>query len=374
MSQAQLSTYFAETFGRNPRVTCVSPGRVNLIGEHTDYNQGWVLPVALSRHVRVAASARADGVICVVSRQYPFGSMEARVSNLAPGTVGGWSAYVLGAAWALREFGAPLSGADLLVDSDIPVGAGLSSSAALECATVGALATLSGMRLADVERAQVAQRAENDFVGVPCGIMDQMASVFGRPGHALLVDTRTLAIEHLSFLPEAENLTLLIVDTMVRHSLSASTGYAARRRECAAAASYLRVQSLRDVDDLARVDEIPDATLRRRAAHVLSENHRVWRVAGQLREGHLRAIGPELTASHVSLRDDFDVSSQELDVAVDAMLGAGAIGARMTGGGFGGCAIALVECTQLAAVCDAVQEAFAACGFKAPEFLSATSA
>jgi galactokinase len=365
-----LSTHFTETFSRNPQVICASPGRVNLIGEHTDYNEGWVLPLALSRHVRIAASARADGVVCVASRQFSYGSMEARISSLVPGRVRGWSAYVLGAAWALRQFGVPLSGADLLVDSDIPVGAGLSSSAALECAAVQALASLAAVDLDGVERVQLARHAENDFVGVPCGIMDQMASVFGRPGHALLVDTRTLTTEHLPFLPEAENLSLLIVDTMVRHSLSASNGYAERRRECAAAARQLGLRSLRDVDELGRIEDIRDATLRRRAAHVLLENRRVWTVAGLLRAGQVRAIGPHLTASHASLRDDFGVSSQELDVAVDAMLGAGALGARMTGGGFGGSAIGLVECTQLPDVCDAVRRAFVVGGFKPPEFLT----
>ena len=362
---------FHERYGRAETVRWRAPGRVNLIGEHTDYNDGFVLPLALSLDTTVAAAARDDRRLVVTSLQVPGEDVDLDLEDLAPGVVSGWASYVAGTAWALGEAGIDLPGADLLVDGDLPRGAGLSSSASLECATAGALLELSGSTLPDAQVALLAQHAENDFVGMPCGVMDQFAATHARAGHLLLLDTRSLAVRHIPFDLVRDGLALLVVDTRAPHRL-VDGEYAARRAACERAAALLGVPALRDVTDLDdALAALNDDELRRRVRHVVTENERVLAVVSMLESGDVRGIGPHLTASHVSLRDDFEVSCPELDLVVEASLAAGALGARMTGGGFGGSAIALVEAGDAARVSAAILEAFTSAGFATPTFVDA---
>jgi galactokinase len=291
------------------------------------------------------------------------------VAELGPGTSSGWSAYVEGMAWALRELGVPVPGADLAVHADLPAGAGLSSSAALEAAVALGLTDLAGSTVDRVALALAAQRAENEVVGMPCGIMDQMAVLLGRAGHALFLDTRTRGTDLVPFDPAAAGLTLLVVDTRVKHALVGSP-YAERRRACERAAAALGVPALRDatVDDLeAALDagDLDEVTFRR-ARHVVTENDRVLEVVDLLRRGELTAIGPALAGSHRSLRDDYEVSCAELNLAVEAAVTGGAVAARMTGGGFGGSALALAPVEAVEQVSQAVTDAFATAGFGPP--------
>ena len=362
--------WFGDWFGGRPEQTWVAPGRANLIGEHTDYNQGLVLPFALDLGVTVAASRRGDGMLAIRSRQAPGAPADLPLAALAPGAVTGWAAYPAGVAWVLREDGHPLAGgASLAVDSDLPQGAGLSSSAALECAAALALDGLHGLDLPRPELATLAQRAENDFVGVPSGIMDQSASLLSRAGHALLLDCRTGVTADVPLDPAAAGLALLIVDTGARHALGDGR-YAQRRRECERAAALLGVGSLRDVTSPAEAGRLADPVLRRRARHVVTENGRVNQAVALLADGDLAGVGALLYASHASLRDDFEVSWPEADVAVDAAMAAGALGARMMGGGFGGSALALVPAGQRA-VSAAITAEFARRGWPPPAFLPA---
>ncbi|WP_370462433.1 galactokinase [Nocardiopsis sp. FR6] len=365
-----LGDAFRAAFGAGPRGVWTAPGRINLIGEHTDYNDGFVLPFALPHTLTAAASARSDGTARLRSRQSPE-AHDVALADLDPGRVRGWAAYPCGALWVLHEEGYPVTGLDLLVDSTIPTGAGLSSSAALSCATVMAAAELHGAALAPAEVARLAQRVENDFVGMPCGIMDQSASMLSTEGHALFMDTRSLEAVQVPFDPAARGLTVLVVDTRAPHRL-VEGHYADRRRSCEAAARSLGVAALRDVGDLAAaLDALPDEVSRRRVRHVVTENARVLRAVDLLRAGDLRAVGPLLTASHASLRDDYEVSVAEVDTAVEALLAAGALGARITGGGFGGCVVALVESDRVEVCAKAVREAYRERGFSAPEAFGA---
>jgi len=364
-------TVFVRTYGCEPQVAWRSPGRVNLIGEHTDYNDGFVLPLALTRDTRVEGARRDDRVLRVASvqrRDYP---VSIPLDGLEPGSVEGWAAYVAGTAWALRERGVGVPGADLVVDGRVPRGAGLSSSASLECATAGALLSLAGTDLPLRDVALLAQRAENDFVGMPCGVMDQFASTHARAGHLLLLDTRSLEVAHIPFDLPSVGLALLVVDTKAPHQL-VDGEYAQRRAACEQAARLLGVPALRDVTDLdAALAQLDDEVLRRRVRHVVTENARVLDVVELLRAGDVRGIGPQLTASHSSLRDDYQVSCRELDLVVDTALAHGALGARMTGGGFGGSAIALVAADSLDSTRDAITSAFKQAGLTAPAFLDA---
>ncbi len=363
------ATSFARAFGREPQCLWAAPGRVNLIGEHTDYNEGFVLPLALPHRV-VAAAARSDGErLRMVSLQRGGRSAEVDLHTLRPGAVDGWAAYAAGVVWALREAGHPVGGVDVVVDGDVPAGAGLSSSAALECAVALAVNDAWALGIDRTSLARLTQRAENDFVGVPSGIMDQSASLLCREGHALFLDTRTLTVEQVPLDLDAAGLALLVVDTRAPHRL-ADGEYAARRHDCEQGAAALGLPYLRDlgVDDLpAALGRLGDDTIRRRVRHVVTENARVLDVVGLLRTGRLGEVGALLTASHASLRDDFEVSVPELDTAVEAALQAGALGARMTGGGFGGCVIALVPVEGAGRVDDAVHRAFGERGFSTPE-------
>jgi galactokinase len=350
---------FRARYGGEPEGVWFAPGRVNFIGEHTDYNGGFVLPFALGAGVVVAAARTPAEAISVWSAQERGDPAEAAVDALTPGLVGGWAAYPLGVAWSLREAGRRPAGTLLAVDADLAVGAGLSSSAALESATALALAELHGLQVARPELAALASRAENEFAGAPTGIMDQSAALLCRAGHALLLDCRSGATEQLPLAAGPAGLVLLVVDTGTRHALTDGR-YAQRRRACEAAAGELGVAALRDLAD--RPDDVgrlADPELRRRARHVVTENQRVLMTAAALRNGALAELGPLLTESHRSLRDDFEVSWPRADVAVEAALAAGAEGARMMGGGFGGSVLVLARATEVSQAEAAICEAYA---------------
>ncbi|AZQ71971.1 galactokinase [Streptomyces luteoverticillatus] len=363
------ATAFRGVYGTGCEGVWAAPGRVNLIGEYTDVNDGFVMPLALPLRTGVAARARADGRLRLHSADIPGGVVTVAPDELRPGAVRGWAAYPAGVLWALREAGHAVAGADLHVESDVPVGAGLSSSAALEVATALALDGLYGLGLARPELARLARRAENAFAGVPCGIMDQTAAACCEAGHVLFLDTRDLTRRHLPFDLAAHGLRLLVVDTRVKHDLGEGE-YARRRAGCEAAARALGVRALRDVPygelDVAvrELRAVPGAGALVR--HVVSENERVRAVAALLDAGDPRATGPLLTAGHASLRDDFAVSCPELDLVVATATGAGALGARMTGGGFGGSAVVLTDETTADTVERAVTAAFAAAGYATP--------
>jgi galactokinase len=361
---------FHRSYFRDPGGVFSAPGRVNLIGEHTDYTGGLVLPFAIDARAAMAAARNEENIIRVVSAQRPGPAQSVSLADLNPGSAaaGSWAGYVFGAVWALRQAGHRVGGFDFALDSGVPSGAGMSSSAAVECVTVLAAATLSGVKLDVVEVAQFAQLAENEFVGVPCGPMDQTASAAAQAGSVLLFDTRAGTVEHIPFDPAAAGLAVLVLDTTVAHSL-ADGEYSKRRAACEKATATLGVASLRDVtltDLQATLDRLGDDELRKRVRHVVTENARVTATVALLRRGHPGDIGPLLTASHDSLRDDYQVSSPELDQAVESALAAGAYGARMTGGGFGGSVIALVPADHIDAVASRAAADFAACGFDPP--------
>jgi galactokinase len=330
---------------REPEGIWAAPGRVNLIGDHTDYNDGFVLPLAIDRHVVAAVARRRDDAIRMWSLQEGAAGT-ARIGAIGPGTPSGWPAYVAGVAWALAQQGAAAAGFDLVLDGAVPPGAGLASSAAVECATALALAELYG---GDPDRralALAARRAEVEIVGVPCGIMDQMAAMCCRQGHAMFLDARSLEVEHVPL--SSDDIVLLVIDVRAPHRLVEGE-YARRRADCEAAARALRVPALRDATR-SDVEHLTGERIRRRARHVVTEDRRVLDAVALLRRGDVEAVGPLLTASHASLRDDYEVSTAGLDAAVEACIAAGALGARMTGAGFGGCAIALVPRRRVADV------------------------
>jgi galactokinase len=362
--------WFARRYGREPEGIWFAPGRVNLIGG-PDYTEVFVLPFALGAGVSAAASRRADGRIALTSRQAGGDPVLLSIDTLEPGSVGGWAAYAAGVAWALREAGYLLGGADVAIDADLPMGAGLSSSAALECSLALALTGLYGLSVPRRELAALARRGENDFVGVPTGIMDQLAALLCRAGHALLLDCRSGMGTAVPLDPVTAGLALLVIDTRARHALTDGR-YAARRQACADAASMLGVRALRDVaDDAGALARLTEPVLRRPGRHVISENRRVLAAAELLRAGDQAGMGGLLTASHVSLRDEFEVSWPQADAAVEAAIGAGAAGARMTGGGFGGSVVALMPADRGEQVRRAVTERFARHRWPAPHYLDA---
>ncbi|MGA5197665.1 galactokinase [Streptomyces exfoliatus] len=363
-----VATDFEALYGAAPDGVWAAPGRVNLIGEYTDFNDGFVLPLALPHTTVAAVSRRDDDVLRLHSADIDGGIVQLAADALEPLSGGGWAAYPAGVVWALREAGHPVTGADVHLTSTVPTGAGLSSSAALEVVTALALNELFGLGLTRPELARIAQRAENDFVGVPCGVMDQMASACAEEGHALHLDTRDLSYRQVPFDLAAEGLRLLVVDTRVKHALG-DGAYAERRAGCEAGARALGVKALREVsavhlpETLARLG---DETILRYVRHVVTDNARVERTIALLDAGDTRAVGPVLTEGHASLRDDLRVSCPELDLVVEAANAAGALGARMTGGGFGGSAVVLVDTDRADAVAAAVGKAFAEAGYAAP--------
>ncbi|OXS35186.1 galactokinase [Streptomyces sp. XY006] len=378
MSEAVAQTVasrFSELYGAEPDGVWAAPGRVNLIGEHTDYNDGFVMPFALPHQAVAAVSRRADGVLRLHSADVEGGVSELRLDDLAPESDKGWTAYPAGVVWALREAGHAVTGADVHLASTVPSGAGLSSSAALEIVVALALNDLFSLGLRGWQLARLCQRAENVYVGAPVGIMDQTASACCEAGHALFLDTRDLSQKQIPFDLAAEGMRLLVVDTQVKHAHSEGE-YGKRRAGCEKGAALLGVDALRDIpyagldEALARLGD--EEEVRRLVRHVVTEDERVERVVSLLESGQTRAIGPVLVEGHASLRDDFRISCPELDLVVDTALTAGALGARMTGGGFGGSAIVLAEEADVDAITKAITEAFATANFPTPRVFEAT--
>ncbi|HEY9292422.1 MAG TPA: galactokinase [Microlunatus sp.] len=375
----QLLRVSTQQYGHRPSGVWAAPGRVNLIGEHTDYNDGFVMPFALAERTLVAATPRPEETWTVYStdigEQVSFG-----VEDLVPG-MQGWQAYVAGVIWALREAGHPVAGAELTISSTVPVGAGLSSSAALECSVLTALVGLYRIEVPLLERAVLARRCENEFVGAPTGLMDQAASTLCTADNALFLDCRTHAYEQVPLDLGAAGLELLVIDTRTQHA-HVDGEYAERRNTCERAAAVLDVAALRDVEDLdAALAQLPDELMRKRVRHVVTENQRVLQAKAVLADHTLTPaeqfaqLGSILDAGHASMRDDFEITVPTVDLAVETARSAGAIGARMTGGGFGGCIIALVPSGTADLVGAAVAEAFATAGFGAPQhFLGVPSA
>ncbi|MFJ6003324.1 galactokinase [Arthrobacter sp. NPDC092385] len=367
-----LATAFTDRFGTEPDGLWSAPGRVNVIGEHTDYNDGFVLPFAIRHSTTVAAAVRSDRLVRVASTFAPDeDAVVADLDELSEGSVEGWAAYPLGVLWALEQSGYRCPGMDLLVDSSVPVGAGLSSSAALECSVAVAANELAQADISRRELAVIGQLAENRMVGAPTGIMDQSASLLGEAGHAVFLDCRSGASRLVPLDLEGAGLELMVIDTRVSHS-HATGGYAARRRSCELGAEMMGVAALRDlsVKDLAEAAGVLDEETFRRVRHIVTENARVEDAVEVLTRKGPAELGPLLVASHASMRDDFEISCAELDTAVDTALEAGALGARMTGGGFGGSAIALARVGDVPAIRSAVETAFSAAGFRSPVIFS----
>lgn len=371
---AELAGAFRDRTGRASDGVYVAPGRVNLIGEHVDYNGGRCLPYALPHGCYVAAAGRTDDAVVVHSLQMAD-SWQGELASLGPGSVSGWVAYVAGVIWALREDGLDVPGLDIVVDSRVPVGAGLSSSAALECSVALAACEAAGVDLDGGLRQRVIAacvRAENEVAGASTGGMDQSVAVLAESGHALLLDFAGNSHRQVPWDPDAAGLALLVIDTRVHHELN-DGGYASRRDDCESAARLLGVDHLAQVTDLGgALAALQDDRLRRRTRHVVTEVARVDAAVTALDLGDLAALGGLFDGSHASLRDDFEVSCEELDVVVDASVEHGALGARMVGGGFGGSAIALVPEDRVDAVEDAVAGAFEARGWGAPAMLRGT--
>ncbi|MBA2769627.1 MAG: galactokinase [Sporichthyaceae bacterium] len=362
-----LAEAFRMTYDVRPSGVWSAPGRVNLIGEHTDYNDGFVLPFAIAARTSVAAAPRDDDLLRMRSLQQPSGDASVTLDALEPGRPEGWASYVAGVVWAVREQGHEVRGADLVVDGRVPLGGGLSSSHALEVAVAIAVNDLFGLGLDTDALADLTRLAENKFVGAPTGLMDQLALLRGQAGHALFLDTRSLHAEQVPLDPAADGYALVVIDTKVHHSLG-DGAYADRRAACERAAAQLGLGSLRDLalDGLAQRLAGLDDELCRRARHVVTENARVPAAVDALRSRDWAELGSLMNASHTSLRDDYEVSCDELDVAVEAARRAGAVAARMTGGGFGGSAIALAPARRMPALRSEVVSAFAAAGWPTP--------
>ena len=362
LGTSELQSRFADVFGADPDGVWQAPGRVNLIGEHTDYNEGFVLPFAIDRTARVAVRLRPDSTLRMLSTFGNQGLTTSDAAALDPAAARGWTKYPLGVLWALQQRGLAVPGLDLLLDSDVPRGAGLSSSHAIECAVILAVNELTGAGLSAEDMVLATQRAENDFVGAPTGIMDQSASLRGAAGRAVFLDCRDQSVRLVPFDAEAAGLVLLVIDTKVSHS-HAGGAYAARRASCELGADVLGVRALRDVGlaDLEEAAGLLDTETFRRVRHVVTENERVLRTVELLERTGPQGIGALLDASHASMRDDFEISCPELDLAVDT------VGARMTGGGFGGSAIALIPADTEQRVRADVGRAFARAGYAAPD-------
>jgi len=364
---ASIARSFEELFGRKPEVISEAPGRVNLIGEHIDYSEGFVLPFAIADRTYAAIASRTDGLVRIASHQRKEKIFSIDIHDVKPGSKGDWEKYILGVIWSLGI----TDGLDILVDGSVPAGAGLSSSAALECSVAVALNQLCSLNKSLQELARATQKAENDYVGVPCGIMDQSVSLMAQAGSALLLDCRDLSTELIPFNVADAGIELLIIDTQAHHAL-VDGGYAERRASCESVAAKLNIPSMRHLtlEVLTANKEKLSDTEFIRARHAVTEIARVRNAVIALRASDFVALGALINQSHNSLRDDYTVSCPELDVAVDASLAAGALGARMVGGGFGGSAIALIQADAVAQTREAVTKAFESHGFKKPRFFT----
>jgi len=378
-AETTVAQSFSEAFGSEPSGVWSAPGRVNLIGEHTDYNAGLCLPIALPHRTYAAVRLRADHVLRLRSLQSSE-HYELELDDVRAGNPQGWGGYAAGVLWALKDAGHEVSGLDLMLDGQVPLGAGLSSSAALECSVAAAVSDLSDLGLfgddkANATLAAICVSAENTIAQAPTGGMDQSAALRCQVGYALLLDCRDGVISQVPFDLSAHGLSLLIMDTRARYALGDGQ-YAQRRASCDEAARQLGLPSLREVavGDLdVTLDRLSDDEIRARTRHVVTEIDRVSQTVALLREGRLPDVGPLFNASHLSMRDDFGISCAELDVAVEVATTHGALGARMTGGGFGGSAIALVPTDSTADVTSAVMHAFADSGFSAPHCFAVTA-
>jgi galactokinase len=364
---SSLETTFVELFGHKAEVLAEAPGRVNLIGEHIDYSEGFVLPFAIADRTFAAIARNSDGLVRIASQQRKNRIFTIDIKDVQPGSAGEWEKYVLGVIWTMGI----TSGVDILVDGHVPSGAGLSSSAALECSVAVGLNTLFNLGKSLEDMARATQKAENDYVGMPCGIMDQSVSLMGREGSALLLDCRDLSTESVPFDVASAGLELLIIDTQAHHAL-VDGGYAERRASCESVAGKFGIPSMRHLTMEAleaRKSEITEVEFIR-ARHAVTEIQRVGDAVAALKASDFTTLGRLINESHISLRDDYTVSCPELDVAVEASLAAGALGSRMVGGGFGGSAIALIKADQIGPVKDSIKDAYAAKGFKAPRFFT----
>lgn len=371
----QAAKSFASSYHYEPVGVWSAPGRVNLIGEHTDYNEGFVLPFAINRRTYAAVGLRSDSKVRVASTFAPE-IVEVELSAISAESASGWSAYPLGVVWAIHEKGGSWgSGLDIFIDSDVPVGAGLSSSAAIECAVAAAVNELWNTNLGKRDLARIGQRAENAIVGAPTGIMDQSASMLGELDHAVFLDCRDLTAKSVPLGFAEAGLEILIIDTQVEHRHSEG-GYASRRASCELGAATMGVKALRDltVADLDRAHELLDDVTFRRVRHIVTENQRVLDTVAKLEAEGPRAIGNLLYGSHASMRDDFEISIDELDTAVETALRHGAVGARMTGGGFGGAAIALTPVELISEVTLAVRAEFEVLGYVEPNIFAVSAA
>lgn len=364
---SSIEEKFLETFGEEPDLVAAAPGRVNLIGEHIDYSEGFVLPFAIKDRTLVAARKRDDSTVRIASAQRRSKIVTVDISEVRPGLKGEWERYALGVLWSMGV----KSGVDLLIDGHVPLGAGLSSSAALECSVATAMNHLFDMGFNLEELARLTQKAENQYVGVPCGIMDQSVSLMASRGFALLLDCRDLSTRNIPFDVASHGLELLIIDTQAHHALT-DGGYAERRASCEAVAAKLSVKSMRELT-MAQLDSARanlSETEYIRARHAITEMKRVLDCVDALGSGDFVKVGQLINESHRSLRDDYTVSCPELDTAVEASLAAGALGSRMVGGGFGGSAIALIEAAKTSQTISAIEKAFADKKFKAPRFFT----
>jgi galactokinase len=362
-----LEDTFKELYGHQAQVIAEAPGRVNLIGEHIDYSEGFVLPFAIADRTFALIATNGEGVVRIASQQRKNRIFTIDIKDVKPGSTGDWEKYVLGVLWTLDI----TTGVDILVDGHVPSGAGLSSSAALECSVAVGLNSLCQLNKSLEELARATQKAENDYVGMPCGIMDQSVSLMAREGSALLLDCRDLSTESVPFDVASAGLELLIIDTQAHHAL-VDGGYAERRASCESVAAKLGISSMRHLtmDALdARKSDVTE-TEYIRARHAVTEIQRVKDAVAALRANDFTTLGRLINESHISLRDDYTVSCPELDVAVDASLEAGALGSRMVGGGFGGSAIALIQAEQIESVKEAIKKAYGEKGFKAPRFFT----
>ena len=360
-----ITDLFAKGFGYPPEVVASAPGRVNLIGEHIDYSEGFVLPFAIDAVTKCAIAKRDDEKIRIISAQKKNEVIESNLEAIAAKEGSAWSRYIYGVIWAMEID----SGLDIYIDGKVPLGAGLSSSAALECSVATALNHLFHLEKTLPELARLTQRAENDYVGVPCGIMDQSISLMARAGYGLLLDCQDLSTRHIKIDFASSSLRLLIIDTQAHHALT-DGGYAKRRESCEEVVKIFSIPSLRQLSMeslLAHKTKLSDIQFKR-ARHGVSEMLRVLDAVKALEAEDFEALGQLLNQSHNSLRDDYEVSCPELDLAVETALSSGALGARMVGGGFGGSAIALIKESDAGTISSTIERAFAKSGFKAPRF------